>query len=250
MKNALRRHGRLFAALLLVLGAAGIWTVAATHEASLTESDLQARIDNALPREIALKGAAQALLQSISVESARIQLRPGKASFAFGIEGRLRNGKRVDIEATALGVPKYEDGALFFAPETINVGRLAFQGESASDLAGHFAGKLGNDSLRAVVEEKARKADDWAQKSVEAALRRYLDERPVYRLKDDAKGAVVKAALEKIAIEDGRLNVTFSLWRLTGAAIGGMVSLILGLIVAALVIRMILIGEDIDISTS
>ncbi|QGM98458.1 DUF1439 domain-containing protein [Methylocystis parvus] len=248
MKYALRRYGWLLAALLLALGGAGLWTISATHDVSLSESELQSRIDSQLPKDVALKGAAQTLLQSVSVKSANVQLRDGKAALAFDVEGWLRNGKSVEIEASALGVPKYAEGALYFAPEKIDVGRLAYQGENASELVGRLAGKLGNDKLRAALEAKAQKADDWAATAVDAALRRYLEERPVYRLKDDMKGAAMKAALEKIAIEDGRLNVTFSLWRLSASVIGGLASFILGVILCILIVRAFLKGEGIEIS--
>jgi len=248
MNDALRRYGWLLAALFFVLGAAGLWTISATHDVSLSEGELQSRIDSQLPKEIALKGAAQTILPSAIVKSANIHLRDGKAALAFDIEGRLRNGKSVEIEASALGVPKYAEGALYFDPEKIDVARLAYQGETASDLAGRLAGKLGNEKLRAAIEAKAQKADDWASTAVDAALRRYLEERPVYRLKDDTKGAVMKAALEKLAIVDGRLEVTFSLWRLTTTVVGGVVSFVLAIILCILILRAVLRGEDFDIS--
>lgn len=247
----IRRYGWITAALLIAPGAAGLWTVAVTHEVSLGARDVQSRIDDRLPKEIAFKGPAQALIQSASVKSATVSLHDGKAALAFAIEGRLRTGKSFEIEATAQGVPTYAEGALYFQPEMLDVRRLAYDGESVADFAAGVArSRVANEKFRALIEEKVRKADHWAAKAADAVLRRYLEERPVYRLKDDATGAVMKAALEKIAIEDDRLNVTFSLWRVTAAAISGFFSLLLGLILAVLVIRMILVGEEVKISSS
>lgn len=245
----LRRYGWIAATLLIALGAAGLWTLAATHEISLSATELQSRIDDRLPKEIAVKGPAQALLQSASVKSATVSLRDGKAALAFGVEGKLRTGKIFEIEASALGVPKYAEGALYFEPEKIDVSRLAYGGESAAELVARVArGHVADEKLRALIEEKARKADDWTARIVDAVLRRYLEERPVYRLKDDVKGAAMKAALDRIAVQDDRLQVTFSLWRLTASAIAGFFSLLLGIILAVLAVRMILLGEAIEIS--
>ncbi len=248
MKDVLRRYGWLIAALLLIFGAAGVWTVAATHDISLSESERQSRIDSQLPKEIALKGPAQALVQSATVKSATVDLKGGKVALAIKLEGLLRSGKGFELEATTIGVPKYVDGALYFEPEKVDVSRLAYEGQSASDLVGRLAGKLGDGKFRDAIEAKAQKLDDWAAKAADAAIRKFLEERPVYRLKDDIKGAVMKGALDNISVADERLNVTFSLWRLTTAAVGGLVSLLLGIIVALLVIRMIWVGEDINIS--
>jgi hypothetical protein len=248
MKQTMRRYGWLLALLFLALGAAGLWTVSTTHDISLTANEIQSRIDGALPREIALKGPAQALVPSVIAKSATVDLKDGKVALAVALEGRLRNGKSFEIEAKARGVPKYDDGALYFEPEKVDISRLAYEGQSASELVGRLAGKLGDGKLRDALEAKAQKLDDWAEKAADAAIRKLLEERPVYRLRDDMNGAVMKAALEKIAVEGDRLNVTFSLWRLTTAAVGGLVSLLLGVILALLVIRILLNEEDFDIS--
>ncbi|MGD9657090.1 MAG: hypothetical protein AB7U61_05515 [Methylocystis sp.] len=249
MNRTIRRYGWLLALLLLTLGAAGIWSVAATHEISIMASEIQSRINSRLPKEIALTGPARAIVQSVIIRSATVDLKDGKAALAVGLQGLLRTGKSFEIEANALGVPKYAGGALYFEPEKVDIRRLAYEGASATDLADRIAGgHLGNEKLRAVIKEKARKLDDWAARAATAALRNLLEERPVYRLKDDAKGAVMKAALEKVTVEDGRLDLTFSLWRLTMAAAGGFVSLVMGIILSILVIRMVLIGGDFELS--
>lgn len=248
MNQTIRRYGWLLALLFLTLGAAGLWTVSATHDISLAASEIQSRIDGHLPREIALKGPAQALVPSVTAKSATVDLKEGKVALAVALEGRLRNGKSFEIEANALGVPKYDDGALYFEPQKVDIRRLAYDGQSASELVGRLAGKLGDGKLREAVEAKAQKLDDWAEKAADAAIRKLLEERAVYRIKDDVKGAAMKAALENVAVEGDRLNVTFSLWRLTTAAVGGLISLLAGVILALLVIRMILKGEDFDIT--
>ena len=63
----------------------------------------------------------------------------------------------------------------------------------------------------------------------ENGIKAYLATRPVYRLKDDFKGLVLKAALVDVTIEQNSLAVTFSLWNLTVAT--GMFVLILIILV-------------------
>lgn len=42
-----------------------------------------------------------------------------------------------------------------------------------------------------------------------------LEKTPLYKLKSDFKGIVIRASLEKIWIENGVLHATISLWQLT-----------------------------------
>jgi hypothetical protein len=247
--TSMRRFGWVGALLFLALGAGLIWSVRATHEIALAQTEIQNSIDARLGKEIPVEGAAQPLLRSIRIQRATVTLGDGKAALAVEMEGALRAGKSVEIDVAALGVPRYAEGALYFDPEQVNVRRLSYEGASASELVSRLARGLGaNDKARAFLEGKAQKADDWALAAAQTALRRFLEERPVYRLKDDAKGAAAKAALQKISVEGDRIVVTFSLWRLTAGAILGFFSLLFGLILAVLAIRMLMIGEDADIS--
>lgn len=241
MTTARRRLGWGGVLLLLTLGAGCLWTVKGQHEISLGQEEIQRRIDRALDKDIMIDGPAAALLKSVRVKSATVALRDGKAWFAFDVEGVLRAGKSFELAATACGAPTYAGGALYFEPERIDVQRVALEGRSAADLAARLA-------PGPVAREIARRADQGAAAAAEAAIRRFLAERPVYRLKDDAKGVVMKAALERISVEDDRFVVGFSFWRLTVRTIAGFFSLLSGAILSILILRMVLIGEEIEIS--
>jgi hypothetical protein len=54
-----------------------------------------------------------------------------------------------------------------------------------------------------------------AQRIAEAAVKTYFTEAPVYRLRNDLKGFVLKAALSNVKIDQNVLVVTFSLWNLS-----------------------------------
>jgi hypothetical protein len=248
MKSTTRIRG-LLAALFLALGAAGLWGVAGVHDASLPQGVLQQAIDGALPKEITPKGAVKTLVRAVVLRAARIEVKDGKTAVVAELDGELRNGKSFAIAARALGTPVYAEGALYLSPEAVEVSRLTYNGETAAERVARVArGHVASEAARAVVEEQARKADDWAQSTAEAALRLYLAERPVYRLKDDETGAAVKATLKGVAVAGDRIVVTYSLWRITDAALGGALSLAVGLILAALVVRAILRGEVIEFS--
>lgn len=246
-----KRFSWLGAALLLMLGAAALWGVKATHAMSFAQAELQERIDRQLGRDIAIKGPAQALLRSIRMKKAALTLHDGKAAIAFELGGELRTGRNFEMAGTAVGAPAYAGGALYFHPEQIDVRRLSYEGQSVADLVARVArSHVATEKARDFLEDKARKADVWAVTAAEAALRRFLEEQPIYRLKADSKGAFLKAALEKITVEDGRLLVTFSFWRFTVTTIAGVFSLLAGVISSILIARMLLIGEDIESSVS
>ena len=169
-----RRLGWAGAILLLALGTAGLWTMRATHAISLSQAGIQSGLDRQFGKEIAVNGPSHLLLQSIRVKSAMVTLRDGKASFDVNLSGVLRNGKSFGIEATAAGLPEYADGALFFQPQNLDVRRLTYEGESAAEFVSRVAGNhVASEKARALLNEKARMADGWANAAAENALRAF-----------------------------------------------------------------------------
>lgn len=240
-----KRGGWAGAVLLLAIGVAGLWAMRATYEISLTQQEIQSRIDAKLGQELPVKGPAQAIVRSLRVKAAQLVLAGGSATIDLDIEGALRNGKSFEIAASTQGAPTYSDGAIYFTPTKIDTTKITYEGASVSELAGRLSDRLPiGEKARQLVEDKAHQADGWAQAAAEAAMRRFLEERPVYRLKDDTtKGAALKAALEKIDVEDGRIVATFSLWRLTTTVVAGAFSLLLGIAIVILILRGMLRGE-------
>jgi hypothetical protein len=251
LKLVSSRRGWAGALVLLALGGAGLWTLRAPHEIAVTQQEIQARLDGAAGREIALTGSAHAFIPSLQFKSAEIVLIAKEATIAFEIEGRLRTGRNFTLAAMAQGTPTYVDGAIYFEPSNIEATKLAYAGSSVADLVRDHANNpaLG-DKARKLLANAAGKIDAWAQTAAETAMRQFLESRPIYRLKDDVGGKALKAALEKIEIEDGRVVATFTLWRLTATAIAGALSLLLGVALTILLLRAALAGADLDVGAS
>jgi len=83
-------------------------------------------------------------------------------------------------------------------------------GDRVESAASRLKGRLGE-----IVTDKASGIDAAAARIAEQGIKLYLSTFPIYRLKDDAKGLVVRAVLRAVAIEGNTLVVTFSVWGLT-----------------------------------
>jgi hypothetical protein len=88
--------------------------------------------------------------------------------------------------------------------------RGATVAETLEGAAGRLKGRLGE-----VLKDTASKIDASAAPIAEQGIKYYLATYPIYRLKDDTKGLVVRTVLRTVAIEKGALVVTLSLWGIT-----------------------------------
>ena len=71
----LRQLGWTGAAVLFLLGLAGLWTLQGTHSISLTENEVQARIDAKLNKDFAVSGPAGLLIRAVAVQGATLRAR-------------------------------------------------------------------------------------------------------------------------------------------------------------------------------
>jgi hypothetical protein len=233
-----RRTSWAGAAALFLLGVGGLWTVYGTHAVSLDEGRIQTVIDKELGREIPVKGAASLLVRSVRGKSASVRIRGGRAAVLLGVEGALRNGKKFTLTASASGVPRYSSGEFYFEPEQVEVQNLAYEGASAAELISRLGAlHLANPRMRRLIEDKAQKLEEWAMVVAQNAAKDALERRPIYRTKDDIKGMLIKSSLDSVTIEDNRIVLAFSFWRLTISAVLGAISWIGAVLLALVVIR-------------
>jgi len=195
--------------ILTVLGLAGVlavlWSAVGTSRVALGQADLQARIDRMLPKTV----------KDITVERVTVTLADDRMMLKVQAEGR-KLGQPFTVVASARGRPRYDPdrGALFFEPDTVTIEDLTLRGSSVGDRVESAAGRL-KGRLGEIVKDKASEIDASAARIAEQGIKLYLSTFPIYRLKDDAKGLVVRALLRAVAIENNTLVVTFSLWGLT-----------------------------------
>src|SRR5262249_13048294 len=94
------------------------------------------------------------------------------------------------------------DGAFYFHPDKIKVQELSYQGQPTY-------------------------VEDWTAPLVEAAAMHAFEKRPIYRLKNDAKGFILRSSLTSMNVVGDHIEITFSLWQITAAVLAGILLLIL-----------------------
>jgi hypothetical protein len=211
-----RRLSWIAAAALLLLGAIGLWGVYGTRTVSLDETRIQTVVAKEVGKEFPLKGAPALLVKSVSAKSATVRIRDGQATILVGVEGALRSGKKFGLTAFARGVPRYSAGEFYFEPEKVEVRDFTYEnmnlGEALTQLGFR---SLANSKIGQLIQSKAQLAEEWATAVAETAVRDVFERRPVFRLKDDARGMLLKSSLEQVTIDNDRIVVVFSLWSLT-----------------------------------
>lgn len=228
---------------LFVLAIGGLWTAYGTQRATFTEAQVQARIDSQLDKELAVTGAAHLLVKTIKVQGATIHIRDNHIIAVVDVEGRLRTGKAFTLTIYAIGVPTYSFGELYFKPETIKVQKFAYEGSTPTELFTGFAKRYVSDAeMRQLIEDKSPAVESWMTAVAQNAAVQTLQRRPVYQLKDDVKGLLIKASLESVKIDQDRMIVTFSLWQLTLSVLFGIFCLMFGIAVLLILLLHPLLG--------
>jgi len=204
-----RRTAWIVVAVVGFLSAAGLlWSMFGFDRLTFTAEELQSRLNQQLPRTV----------RDVTIERVDVALADNRLALRIAMQARVLQ-QPVSATVSARGVPRYaaQETAMYFDADEIKIEQLAISGRT---VLGEEGGRLSN-TVRSALQGVA-----------ESGIKAYLAARPVYRLKDDLKGVVLKAALVDVAIEQNTLTVTFSLWNLTMTA--GM--FVLTLIILVLVI--------------
>jgi uncharacterized protein DUF1439 len=204
-----RRIAWIVVALVGLLSAAGlVWSVFGTDRLTFTAAELQSRLNQQLPRTI----------REVTIERVNVALADNRLALRIALQARVLQ-QPVSATVSARGVPRYEahETAMYFDADEIKIEQLAIAGRT---VVGQEGGRLSN-TVRSTLQGVA-----------ESGIKAYLATRPVYRIKDDFKGVVLKAALVDVTIEQNTLAVTFSLWNLTmTAALFALTLIIVALVV-------------------
>ena len=111
---------------------------------------------------------------------------------------------------------------MFFKPDKVEVQKFAYEGGAPTELFTLFAKRyVSDDKARQLVEDKAPTVESWMTTAAQNAAVHTLEQRPVYRPKDDVKGLLIKASLASATIDEDRIAVTFSIWQLTLSVLFG-----------------------------
>jgi len=222
---------RMLAALAAVAaGAAGLMTLRAPQEVAFAQAQLQRRIDPLLNKDLPLKGPAADIVASLQARRVDVAISDGRIDIAVLLQGKLVIGPAFSLAASLRGIPRYDDGAFYFEPEDVRLEKftLGEEGKLAGALAAGLA-RIAGPGAADLIEKKRRELEGTAKGLVENAIKAELEKRPFYRLKDDAKGEVLRATLDSLTIEGDKLVIRFTLWRVTPWAALGAAALLAGL---------------------
>ena len=225
------------AAILLLIGAAGLLNLQTTYTVSLTEQDIQDKISLHIGRDIPITGAGQYLLKSMHAEKVACHIQDGQVNFLVNAAGVFATGKDFGITAFARGAPRYEQGEFFFDPKTVEIRSIAYDRKALGDTASKLGRMLKNETIQKAIENKIATLNDWENAAAQRIVGQVLASHPVYRLKSDVKGLLIRSALESVAVADDKIIVTFSLWSLTITVAFGASCLLAAAVLIGLIVR-------------
>jgi hypothetical protein len=169
---------------------------------SITENFAQEQISKQIGKDLPVKGPAALAIKKVSLQGVDIHIGDGQVHISAKLNGDLRFGKSFSLVSSAIGIPTYSDGAFYFHPDKIKIQELSFQGQQV-------------------------RAEGWMMSLVEAAAMHAFEKRPIYRLKNDAKGFIIRSTLTSMAVVGDHIEVTLSLWQITKAVMAGILLMIL-----------------------
>jgi hypothetical protein len=191
-----RKLAWIVVAFVAVLSTVGLFmTMSGNRKLVFTESDIQAHLNQQLPKTI----------REATIERVAVSLAENRLALRVEMQGAAMR-QPVSAVVSARGVPRYEarSGEMFFDADDVKIDQLTFAGRSVTGAE--------DAAKRTRLTEAAGSA---VQRVAETAIKVYLAARPAYRFKEDFKGFVLKAALVGVTIEQNALVVTFSIWNLT-----------------------------------
>jgi hypothetical protein len=208
-----RRHTRIALAVAALFALGLLSQVHKIQSVSISEDFAQERLSKQAGKDLPVKGAAKIAIKRVSLDSVSVHIGDGQVTISAKLNGELQFGKSFALLSSAIGVPTYSDGAFYFHPDKIKVQEFSLQGQQI-------------------------RTEGWMPALVEAAAMHIFEKRPIYRLKDDAKGRVIRSTLTSISVAGNHIELKFSLWQITAAVVAGILLLILsGAAALALVVK-------------
>jgi hypothetical protein len=199
--------GAISVALLAgIVGAC--WAFFGAQQITMTQAELQQKIDAKMP---------YTTQNGVTVSNVQLDLTGDKIGLSIDASA-TKFKTEFTIGAQTTGVLRYDSsrGAFYFHPESLKMTRAEAKGTPIAEKVGAFIDKwVDSKKIQDNKSEIMTAADEivhtMVQKSAEAVLIRV----PVYTLKDDFKGTVVRAALTDVEVKNGTVIAHLSLWQLT-----------------------------------
>ena len=196
--------------ILLLVGAVGVyWNFFAQHSISISQSDLQSRIDAKMPF---------AAKHGVTISKATVIL--GNDITLDFVASTQKFGKEYSLNGVGKGVLTYDNsrGAFFFKPEKLELKNFQADGAGISigDKVGGLIDKwVDSPKVNANKQEIVNAAEAAGQKLVQRSAETILAVTPVYKIPDTLKGQTIRMFLESVEVKDGNLVAHLSLWQFT-----------------------------------
>jgi len=206
--------------LLALIGVAIAIAVAyMPSEIRLTEEQIRTVIEDQLPFE----------RDGVMISTATVRLGDDDVSIAVAVAGQ-RLGQSFSLSAATSGQPRYRNGSFYFTPDTITFSDMVV-GEAGSQtvtarLRSAADRYITDPGLQNLVSDLSPALQSWLQTRIMTAVGNVLSRTPVYTLPNDTTGIAAKAVLNQVFVDNNELVITFTLWRLTGWVIMGLMMLI------------------------
>ena len=208
--NKRRWYWTALGILLVILFGLAVWTGSGGGMTiRLTEAEVQQQIDKKVKEGLTFK--------DVSLTDAKVHFTNEGMEVYLAMKGQ-RFKKEFTLKGGAVGTPEYDpwNGVFYFKPEQVSVSEFHFGAESFIDKAKKAADRyITDEGLRQAVKDVAPKLKNWVIDMAKRTAMGTLDRVPVYTLKNDAKGIIAQAFLDKVYVQNGELIIKFTLWRLT-----------------------------------
>jgi hypothetical protein len=186
-------------------------------EVHFSEEQIQNQILKGLDKKGLQKGPSPhtslKVVKEISIKDVNMKISDGQIHAVVSVEGTLIASKKFSLTAKAVGAPQYKNGAFYFSPTNIKVESFEYEGDKPGVVISKIADRyITDDKKKLLMKDIAPVIESWMTTTAQNAVMFVLEKRPVYTLKNDVKGVLIKSSLESVKIQGNELVLTFSVW--------------------------------------
>jgi hypothetical protein len=193
-----------------------LYGVFGTHTVVINEEQVQGFADKIVGKEFPIKGSKGFVVKSATVKKTSVRIQDGKISAEILVEGLMLTKKKFILTSYTTGMINYENGKFFYKPEKVEMRDFSYANGSLSDSVGAFADKyVESEKRRALIKDSAPNMERWITTIAETAVATTLQNRPIYQVKDDLKGVLIKSSISSVTVNGSQIQVVLSLWQLT-----------------------------------
>jgi hypothetical protein len=203
--------------LTMIALIAVLLAVAGRHEITVTQNQLQERIDAALGQRLAAQERG-AVPNSLVISSAHLELVNDKIAVAVVASGNQFE-HAVAVDAKAHGKLRYESlsGSFYFDPDTVELTKLEIDQLTVQQSVSNFIDKwVSSPKVNERKDAISMKAEVWVRNGLQRIAVHQLQYHPVYTLPGTVKGHMAKMMLQRVEVKNGTIVLQMSYLRFAG----------------------------------